>query len=495
MATIAGENGYYNFNISPTNIQYNRVTMEMSVTDGTMSVGDLETITLGITTDFVISIGDGPTGYYRRLVDLSTFETVSSSQIKGSAVIYPDSSSSTHGQNYHPYLLCGCSSFYCYGRADTATDSDDFAITINILNHNLIKYWTPPAPVTVELDTYDNSNATFIITGGAKDDVQNASDAIVETQYCYSLDGGTTFTAWTTLASQHDPSVAQTVTISIIGAGDAVIFKARQQAMQGSNLIPDTYSEEAIKTLILAYISSPILTQAESAINYVRGNTYLKLNWTQTIPTSQNQLTSYLRYSTDGGNTYTNWEVLGIDTPSGTYSVVNLPFGSNLRFQTYAARGQASSTPVEFDFSTPDKEGVTDISWGYDELRRKAITWVITSEWGFAKDIYLDLTVNNTTRTLTVATNSTDTAFTVRELLVGNYKPNQTVSYTVRVLKNNTLFDMMSGEMTTARPILGIAISPNGTKSYITDVVSSRNTNSVPIINDADKRYDRFLVV
>lgn len=93
-------------------------------------------------------------------------------------------------------------------------------------------YWLPPAPlasVTSQGSTLNPNDVTHTIRviGAADDDVLNISGAKVNTEYRYSIDGGTTYTNWTTVASNREPDAVIDISLTV-AYNTAVKFQARQ---------------------------------------------------------------------------------------------------------------------------------------------------------------------------------------------------------------------------------------------------------------------------
>lgn len=93
-------------------------------------------------------------------------------------------------------------------------------------------YWLPPAPLTkvTLIDTVPNKTNvthTVTITGSASNNVLNITGARVNTQYRWSSNGGTTYTAWTNVATNIAPETTVDATFNVPYAAK-ILFEARQ---------------------------------------------------------------------------------------------------------------------------------------------------------------------------------------------------------------------------------------------------------------------------
>ncbi len=113
-------------------------------------------------------------------------------------------------------------------------------------------YYLPPAPmasVTLDSTTRNETNVTFKVkaTGKAANGTDNVSGAKVNLQYRYSTDGGTTYSAWATSATNYTPNTAQTFNLNI-PYNTAVKVQVRQATYQ------DTTQVTAALTLDIAAV-------------------------------------------------------------------------------------------------------------------------------------------------------------------------------------------------------------------------------------------------
>lgn len=209
--------------------------------------------------------------------------------------------------------------------------------------------------------------------------------------------------------------------------------------------------------------------------------------------TTGSSLTPQYRYTIDGGATYSAWEDLDTDEPDGTFTIEGLPFETTVTVQTrtlyflsYYAIGQ------DVTFTTdPNPHVIGQLTWTFDDLRRKTITWNITVNGSFTKTV--DLAIKS--HTVNLITDDTATTGTATESLPDVYKPNETLSYTITVRSDqDVVIETKTGSITMPRPIIGMVIDGEGTKRYITDIVKYGGTDTT---NELcyDYSYNRFRAV
>lgn len=128
---------------------------------------------------------------------------------------------------------------------------------------NSTVYWLPPAPLTnvTLIDTAPNETNvthTVSITGSASNDVLNITGARVNTQYRWSSNGGTTYTAWTDVATNIAPETTVEATFNVPYSAQ-ILFEARQVTTG------DTTQASDVTTLT---IPATAPTPPDPSINY-----------------------------------------------------------------------------------------------------------------------------------------------------------------------------------------------------------------------------------
>lgn len=93
-------------------------------------------------------------------------------------------------------------------------------------------YWLPPAPLASATLTGTSLNAadatiSVSVTGAAADNVNNISGARVNTQYRYSLDGGTTYSVWTNISTNLSPDTTVEASVNV-PYNTGILFEVRQ---------------------------------------------------------------------------------------------------------------------------------------------------------------------------------------------------------------------------------------------------------------------------
>lgn len=118
------------------------------------------------------------------------------------------------------YALVGCTGYKVGWYANN--------LSANANGVNSTVYYTPPHPLASM--TVEKSNNSYIITatGAAADDTNNASGALVDTEFRVSTDGGSTYSSWTAQATSQAPDTAVDYTIESPSVGTTVVVQARQ---------------------------------------------------------------------------------------------------------------------------------------------------------------------------------------------------------------------------------------------------------------------------
>lgn len=123
------------------------------------------------------------------------------------------------------YPLVGCTPYKiaCYAN-NTQTSAAAVPDTV---------YYTAPyAMKSITTSTNLNDTPVYTITaiGGTADGTENASGTTVDVEFRYSLDNGSTFTAWDTVATGVDPGVGTNLVLTNLAQGLTVVVEARQLA-------------------------------------------------------------------------------------------------------------------------------------------------------------------------------------------------------------------------------------------------------------------------
>lgn len=118
------------------------------------------------------------------------------------------------------YPLVGCTAYKVGWLANNTSAS------ANGVNNTV--YYTPPHPLTNITFEKDGDDYTITATGASADGINNASGSLVDTQFRVSMDGGETFSEWSTEATSQSPDTDVTYTINDITVGADVVVQARQ---------------------------------------------------------------------------------------------------------------------------------------------------------------------------------------------------------------------------------------------------------------------------
>lgn len=202
-------------------------------------------------------------------------------------------------------------------------------------------------------------------------------------------------------------------------------------------------------------------------------------------------LTPEYRYSTDGGDTWSDWAPLTPELKDQNITLPGLPLDTDVIIET-RTKGASYSDVRSMQFHTSAAPNIIEsLTWTYDELRRNTITWhlKIKDGWTLPKTAVLNLKNHNVTLTF----NSDKITATATESLPKVYKPNEELKWTVTLTAEAGFTQELSGDIVLARPILGLVIGPDGTKRYITDMVKAGGADHTDDFQ-YDARYDRFLV-
>ena len=431
---------------------------------------------------------------------------------------------------------------------------------INFIDYNFTKRTvlpsiTPPAPLSsfslTSLETIqatESATANFNIVANINDNasvvfkhqdqaVQNTTnrtftydteDIVLTLQTRYSTDGGTTFTAWETLASTVKPvSGENTATLSISGLpmGSSIVAQCRQKYIyeDGNNFTPKTVYSEPSEVNFDTPPNPPAVSLSSQSYSDVSMSPLLTFTYTQDGINllDGSTLESQYRYSIDGGNTYTNWATFGTNSDVGTFTVGTtgvtladlantLPFDTSILFEFRAVKTTADN--VELTSLSDTLTVITDsmpanavtYSVSYDELRRSTISITVNTLW-VATTKKLEVTLTNTdtsvasTRVHPLVTNwGVQTQTFTYDLLdsIGSDDILPADNYQIDIelsnpAQNRTVLSL-TDNFVTPRPILGLAIDGVGNKKYITDIATTEPNETLAPAK-LDVSYKRFI--
>ena len=332
----------------------------------------------------------------------------------------------------------------------------------------------------------------------------------------YSLDSGNTWSNWVLSGETHNDGTSIDATISGLPFNSHVVVQGRQYWVEegGYSVVdeiefdtPPNPPEVTLSSQTWSDMSmSPIInfTYEQSGVNLLDGST----------------LESMYRFSTDGGNTYNNWTTFGTNSAQGAFTAGTtgvsladlpntLPFGTEIIFQFRAVKTTVDS--VVLTSATDELTIITDdlpanavtVAESYDALRRETMSIQVDTLWiSTAKSLTITVTDDDTSTVISRLTTIVNpwgvTTQTFTHQLFDNATPvlpahDYTISVVLRNEAQNRTVLSTTKSITTPRPILGIAIAPNGVQSYITDIATTE-PNETLTSSKLDVSYKRFII-